>query len=110
MKNSLVVALILVSAGTLSSQSNAFKSPNNTVDTLFPFNIPLLNIDSTKVLNSKTVMAIAKKEQDRKPTVIAFWLTTCIPCHHELATYTANYAEWKKQANFNFYAVSTDFP
>jgi cytochrome c biogenesis protein CcmG, thiol:disulfide interchange protein DsbE len=110
MKNALFLGFILLFAESLFSQNGNFSHENYAADTVFPFNIPLLNIDSTKLSSSKNVLAIPKKEKDRKPTVIAFWLTTCIPCHHELATYTANYPEWKKQASFNMYAISTDFP
>ena len=109
MKKTLSLRIILVCTGALFSQNTAFSQGVSALDTLYPFNIPLLNIDSTKVSNSKNVLAIPKKEKDRKPTVIAFWLTTCIPCHQELAVYTANYPEWKKQASFNMYAISTDF-
>ncbi len=110
MKIYLLLSFFVLRVGLLFSQNSAYNLGNNPTDTLFPFNIPLLNVDSTKVLSSKDLMAIPKKDKDKKPTVIAFWLTTCIPCRNELATYTANYAEWKKQANFNMYAISTDFP
>ena len=107
MKNTLFAACLALFSGSLFAQNNYY---NNPADTIFPFNIPLLSIDSTKLSNSNKVMAIPKNEKERRPTVIAFWLTTCIPCHYELATYSANYADWKKQANFNMYAISTDFP
>ena len=110
MKISIAIALLFLSAGTLFSQNHYYTQMNYAGDTLFPFSIPLLDMDSTKVLNSKNLMAIPKKEKQKKPTVIAFWLTTCRPCHQELATYTAAYPEWKKQANFNMYAISIDFP
>jgi hypothetical protein len=74
MKNSLLIAFLLVGSLPVFTQNYGMVS-----DTLFPFNIPLLTIDSTKELNSKTVMAIPKKEKQRKPTVLAFWLTTCMP-------------------------------
>lgn len=110
MKIFIAIALLFLSAGSLFSQNHYYTQMNYAGDTLFPFSIPLLDIDSTKVLNSKNLMAIPKKEKQKRPTVIAFWLTTCRPCHQELATYTAAYPEWKKQANFNMYAISIDFP
>lgn len=110
MKNYLAAACFLLFTCPLFSQKAYYSQVKYTADTLFPFNIPMLDIDSTKESNSKEVLAIPKKEKDRKPTVIAFWLTTCRPCHVELSTYTANYEEWKKQANFNMYAISIDFP
>lgn len=110
MKKYLIIATALLCSWPLISQNAQTFGGSFGMDTLFPFNIPLLTIDSSRVLNSKTVMAIPKKEKQRKPTVLAFWLTTCVPCHRELDTYTALYPEWKKQANFNLYAISTDFP
>ena len=108
MKNCLFAALLLLSAApTFAQQVRYYTSVKYDVDSIFPYNIPLLDIDSTKEFNSKEVLALPRKKQ---PTVIAFWLTTCMPCHRELATYTANYAEWKKQANFRMYAISIDFP
>lgn len=108
MKNCLLAAFFLAFAAPLFSQNVYYSQVNRPVDSIFPFNIPLLDIDSTHESNSKEVLAIPKKK--KQPTVIAFWLTTCMPCHRELDTYTANYADWKKQADFRMYAVSIDFP
>lgn len=69
----------------------------------FPFDIPLLRTDSTSVSTSK----LLKKD---KPTVLAFWLTTCMPCHAELASYAQHFAEWQKEADFRLLAISIDFP
>ena len=69
----------------------------------FPFSITLLNPDSTSVNTN----ALLKKG---KPTVLAFWLTTCMPCQVELATYAKHFAEWQKEADFRLLAVSIDFP
>jgi peroxiredoxin len=110
MKNCLIAAFFILFAGPVFSQNIFYNQVKTKVDTVFPFNIPMLDIDSTKESNSKEVLAIPKKEQEKSPTVIAFWLTTCRPCHVELSIYTTNYEEWKKQANFNMYAVSIDFP
>ena len=110
MKKYLLTAFLMLSVTALFCQNTYYNQANFPMDTVFPFNIPLLNIDSSKVLNSKGVMAIPTKAKEKKPTVLAFWLTTCIPCHMELATYTANYSQWKSEADFNFYAISIDFP
>lgn len=69
----------------------------------FPFNILMLKPDSTTVNTSD----ILKKG---KPTVLAFWLTTCMPCQVELTAYTKHYADWQKEADFRLLAVSIDFP
>ena len=101
-------AFTLLTGAAVAQKSIIYTQSNQKVDTVFPYNIPLLDIDSTVEMNSREVLAIPKKGQ--KPTVIAFWLTTCMPCHRELATYTANYAEWQKKADFRLMAISIDFP
>jgi len=80
-----------------------------TFDTVYPFNIVLTDMDSTREFNTKQVLS-QPKEGPKQPIVLAFWLTTCMPCHAELSTYTANYEAWKKQANFRLLAISIDFP
>ncbi len=70
----------------------------------FPFSITLTSMDSTREISS------ARLFEKGKPTVLAFWLTTCMPCQMELAAYTKNYAAWKKEMDFNMYAISTDWP
>jgi len=69
----------------------------------FPFQISLLTPDSVAV-QSETVLGKGKI------TVLAFWLSTCLPCRVELAAYTAKYAEWQRQADFQLVAISIDFP
>jgi cytochrome c biogenesis protein CcmG, thiol:disulfide interchange protein DsbE len=70
----------------------------------FPFDLPLTTTDSTQTISSQQILATGK------PTVLAFWLTTCMPCQMELAAYTERYAAWKKELDFNLYAISTDWP
>lgn len=69
----------------------------------FPFHIAMLKPDSTTV-NTNDLL------KKGKPTVLAFWLTTCLPCHAELASYAQHFAEWQKEADFRLLAVSIDFP
>lgn len=69
----------------------------------FPFNINLTAPDG-KETNSKKVL-----KQSGKPTVLAFWLTTCQPCKVELATYAKAYPNWQKEQPFNLFAISIDF-
>lgn len=108
MKKYLFAACITLFSATVFSQNVFYRQSNIKVDSVYPYNIPLLNIDSTTESNTREVLAVPKK--GNKPTVIAFWLTTCMPCHRELATYTANYAEWQKKAEFRMIAISIDFP
>lgn len=82
--------------------STAAPAQNAQSVATFPFNISLLRPDSTAV-NTNDLL---KKD---KPTVLAFWLTTCVPCRNELASYARHFAEWQKQADFRLLAVSIDF-
>ena len=68
----------------------------------FPFQVDLLTPDSVST-NSEVVLGKGKV------TVLAFWLSTCLPCKIELAAYSNKYAEWKSQADFQMFAISIDF-
>lgn len=105
MKNWSTLAFLLLLSHSLLSQMIIRKLPPPR-DTIYPFDITLTTIDSTKSFSSKELL----KNSDNKPTVLAFWLTTCFPCHMELETYTRNFEEWQKQADFRLIAISTDFP
>ncbi len=78
--------------------------PSNQIQSTFPFDIPLRNA-AGDTLNSATVF-----EKNGKPTVLMFWLTTCGPCRMELNAIAPKFKGWQQEADFNFYAVSTDFP
>ncbi|MBK7938631.1 MAG: TlpA family protein disulfide reductase [Lewinellaceae bacterium] len=95
MKFRLLPAFLLFVVFSVSAQ-------NDQPGAAFPYNITLLKPDSTAV-NTQTLLKTGK------PTVLAFWLTTCMPCHLELASYSSHFAEWQKQADFNLYAISIDF-
>lgn len=70
----------------------------------FPFHISLTApVDSSQHLSSEVLAS-------EKPTVLAFWLTTCMPCMVELAAYAKEYGSWQQQAEFRLLAVSIDFP
>ncbi len=69
----------------------------------FPFNIAMLKPDSTTV-NTNDLL------KKGKPTVLAFWLTTCMPCQMELGSYAQHFADWQKEADFQLLAISIDFP
>ena len=68
----------------------------------FPFDIELLDPQGDTV-RSDRVLATGK------PTVLLFWLTTCVPCGYEMKAIQEKYADWQQQADFNLYAISTDF-
>lgn len=96
MKSCLVLPSLIVICQTLFGQN-----PQPRV--AFPFNMVLTRPDSTEI-NSDQVFVKGK------PTVVAFWLSTCGPCQTELDAYKQHYAEWKKQVDFNLVVVSIDFP
>jgi cytochrome c biogenesis protein CcmG/thiol:disulfide interchange protein DsbE len=99
-----LVCLFVLSSGLLSAQDNVL-GIQLPADIGYPFNITLFRpADSTQL---KTTDVLKKGEG---PTVVAFWLTTCMPCHRELTAYTQAYESWKKQAKFKLVAISTDFP
>lgn len=93
--------LLLLSSAMLSAQT--YDQPEQPT-AKFPFGIALTTVDSTKVVSTDKLLKTGK------PTVLAFWLTTCMPCQMELAAYSQNFAAWKKETDFNFYAISTDWP
>lgn len=68
----------------------------------YPYNVELLDA-AGDTLRSDRVFAAGK------PTVLLFWLTTCVPCGYEMRAIQEKYADWQAQATFNFYAISTDF-
>ncbi|MCW5922683.1 MAG: TlpA family protein disulfide reductase [Saprospiraceae bacterium] len=96
MKLSLLFALCGIGFNILSGQ-------NVQITAEFPFGIPLLQPDSVAV-NTNDLL---KRD---KPTVLAFWLTTCRPCQMELASYAQHCADWQQEADFRLLAVSIDFP
>lgn len=59
-----------------------------------------------KTLEGKTFQSSSIK----KPAIISFWSTTCIPCIKELNAINSKYDDWKKGNDFEVYAVSTDDP
>jgi cytochrome c biogenesis protein CcmG/thiol:disulfide interchange protein DsbE len=97
MRNGLL--LIVFALGGISVAAQAPGSPAT-----LPADVMLTTLDSTEL---RSAAAWGKK---RRPTVLAFWLTTCPPCQRELATYTQKYPEWKKKADFQLYAISIDHP
>lgn len=73
------------------------------INASYPYDIPL----KTKEGKETTTDAVLKN--NGKPTVLLFWLSTCLPCAMEMKAIKSKYADWEKQSDFNFYAISTDF-
>jgi len=77
--------------------------PKTEIQGIYPYDIEL------KDAASKTVKSDKILAKSNKPTVLLFWLTTCFPCSMEMKAIKEKYADWQKEADFNFYAISTDF-
>ena len=63
-----------------------------------------MTLSNRTEVNSENILA-----ENGKPTVLLFWLTTCYPCRMELSAIKKVYPQWKKEADFNFVVISTDF-
>lgn len=78
--------------------------PLQQINAVYPYDIGLRTA-SGDTLNSASVFA-----KNGKPTVLMFWLTTCMPCRYELTAIAGKFEAWQKEADFNLYAISVDFP
>jgi len=91
---------------SVKRRSNVITDTSRSKDEInskFPFDISMTTGDR-KTVNSETKLA-----SNGKPTVILFWLTTCYPCRMEMSAIKKVYAQWQEEADFNLYAISTDF-
>ena len=70
----------------------------------YPYDIDL------KMANGSTTNSSTAFATNGKPSVLIFWLTTCVPCRYEMAAIQKKFADLKEEADFNLYAISTDFP
>lgn len=61
-----------------------------------------------KELSGKEVLFDSILAKGDTATVICFWATWCIPCITELETINDHLPTWKKNAVFNFVAMSVD--
>lgn len=68
-------------------------------------NLPDLNLTS---LEGKSVSLKNDFNEKDKLYVFSFWATWCAPCINELDEMNDIQEEWKKEANFEVIAVSTD--
>ena len=93
----------LLLAALLASGSLQAQTPEQPAMP-YPFGIALTAPADSSQHNTATLLA------GEKPTVLAFWLTTCAPCMVELGAYAQNFAAWQQQADFRLLAVSIDFP
>lgn len=83
----------------VNGKVHTFKTSQRTT---YPYDVNLRTAKGD-TLRSDKIFA-----QNGKPTVLLFWQTTCVPCQYELLHINQKYAAWQKEADFNFYAISTD--
>lgn len=105
------ICLLILATSTLSAQQASeihviqeTSRKSELIQKEFPFDIQLKDA-SGQVFNSATVFS-----KHKKATVLLFWMTTCGPCRMELNAISKKFEQWKKKVDFDFYAISTDFP
>jgi cytochrome c biogenesis protein CcmG, thiol:disulfide interchange protein DsbE len=107
MKKAVFVYLMIVLAvnSVIAQQAVTMEVfPNWHPDTIYPYSMQLFTPDSVGAKASEVM------PKSGRPIVLSFWLTTCYPCRVEMDAYTKNYAQWKKEADFEIVAISIDFP
>jgi cytochrome c biogenesis protein CcmG, thiol:disulfide interchange protein DsbE len=85
---------------TAICQSPTLVQPNQP----FPFEVTLYGTDSVAHASTEVF------GNEKKVTVLAFWLTTCPPCAAELEAYTRLYPTWIRAYDVRLLAISIDFP
>lgn len=95
-----ICILLIAQYASVFSQNEPIEQPSQP----FPFSVSLLNSDSIGKGSNEIFL------KKNKATLIAFWLTTCVPCSFELDEYAKNYANWQKEYDLRIVAVSMDFP
>ncbi|MEM6699887.1 MAG: TlpA disulfide reductase family protein [Bacteroidota bacterium] len=70
----------------------------------YPYDVEMIAVTGDTINSSKVL------KTNGKPTVLLFWMTTCVPCQFELDNIHKKYAEWQKEADFNLYAISQELP
>lgn len=83
--------LFIFSAILLSISLNAQDLPSTTI----------------KQLNGKPVK-FNKIFKEGRVTLVSFWATWCVPCKAEIKNIKGKMADWKKEADFDFIAISID--
>ncbi len=95
-------ATVKTSTPAVGSPIAHLKAPMEEAN--YPYDITLRKADGTDVNSAEVLL------YEDGPTIISFWLTTCGPCLMEFAAMKKKYAHWNKEMDFNFVAISTDFP
>lgn len=61
-----------------------------------------------KDVTSGKKIAFNETVEKGKVTLISFWATWCVPCKKEIKNISLKLADWKKEADFNYMAISID--
>lgn len=70
----------------------------------YPYDVEMVTAAGDTINSAKVL------KTNGKPTVLLFWMTTCVPCQFELDNIHKKYAAWQKEADFNLYAISEELP
>jgi len=103
-----ISVLLLISATCFGQTSSIYyyketSRPAEEIKSEYPYDIAIRDANSD-TLNTATVF------KNGKPTILLFWLTTCAPCRAEMGAISNKYELWEKEADFNLYAISVDWP
>lgn len=77
--------------------------PTAEINPNFPYDIPL------KTMAGDTVVSSEALDNEGRPIVLAFWLTTCLPCRIEMQNIAPFYEDWIKETGVRIAFISTDF-
>jgi cytochrome c biogenesis protein CcmG, thiol:disulfide interchange protein DsbE len=102
-KHKLILALLFLAQAALAQEQQTERTVIEQPKEAFPFKITLFKPDSSETTSTKVF------KPENKATLVAFWLTTCVPCAAELDAYSQNYEAWKKEYGLEIVAVSMDF-
>lgn len=88
----------------IKANGQEYRFPIKEQQKKYPYNIDLVTA-AGDTINSAEVLAT-----NGKPTVLLFWVTTCVPCRYELKAIQEKYLQWQQELDFNLYAISIDLP
>ncbi len=102
----LIITLGINFSESVFAQSRIIQETSRSLqemNSVYPYDIDLIDKNGIKKKSSDLL------SKNSKMTVILFWVTTCGPCRMELNAISKKYNQWKKEIDFDFFAISTDF-
>lgn len=97
---------LVTTMNELAAQSRMIQNksrPTAEIDPVFPYDIPLKTMAGDTILSSETL------DNEGRPIVLAFWLTTCLPCRIEMKNIAPYYEDWIEETGVRIVFISTDF-